>query len=101
MLVDRETFLAGVVCGRRAKGSPKVSKKYIPGYGMLGIDSAESWNTKKRSLLWLLRSIRITIDPAINHGKLVIRGLRYPVEMLLELPGSGMTIDLMLIFHAG
>ncbi|HEY1389980.1 MAG TPA: DUF433 domain-containing protein [Ktedonobacterales bacterium] len=36
---------------------------------------------------------RITIDPAIDHGKPVIRGLRYPVEMLLELLSSGMTID--------
>ena len=36
---------------------------------------------------------RITIDPAINHGKPGIRGLRYPVEMLLELLSSGMTID--------
>lgn len=36
---------------------------------------------------------RITIDPAINHGKPVIRGLRYPVEVLLELLSSGMTID--------
>jgi uncharacterized protein (DUF433 family) len=36
---------------------------------------------------------RITIDPTIAHGKPVIRGLRYPVEMLLELLSSGMTID--------
>ena len=36
---------------------------------------------------------RITIDPAINHGKPVIRGLRYPVETLLELLSSGMTIE--------
>ena len=36
---------------------------------------------------------RITIDPAIDHGKPVIRGLRYPVEMLLELLSSGMSID--------
>lgn len=36
---------------------------------------------------------RITMDPAINHGKPVIRGLRYPVEMLLELMSAGMTID--------
>ena len=34
---------------------------------------------------------RITIDPAICHGKPCIRGLRYPVEMLLELLGGGMT----------
>lgn len=36
---------------------------------------------------------RITIDPQICHGKPVIRGLRYPVETLLELMSSGMTID--------
>jgi len=36
---------------------------------------------------------RITIDPAVCHGKPCIRGLRYPVEMLLELLSSGMTID--------
>ena len=36
---------------------------------------------------------RITIDPAICHGKPCIRELRYPVEFLLELLGSGMTID--------
>jgi uncharacterized protein (DUF433 family) len=33
---------------------------------------------------------RITIDPAICHGKPCIRGLRYPVEMLLDLLSSGM-----------
>lgn len=36
---------------------------------------------------------RITIDPNICHGKPCIRGLRYPVEVLLELLSSGMTID--------
>lgn len=36
---------------------------------------------------------RITTDPQICHGKPVVRGLRYPVEMLLELLASGMTID--------
>jgi uncharacterized protein (DUF433 family) len=36
---------------------------------------------------------RITIDPQIAHGKPVIRGLRYPVELILELLSSGMTID--------
>jgi uncharacterized protein (DUF433 family) len=34
---------------------------------------------------------RITIDPAVGHGKPTIRGLRYPVEMLLELLASGMS----------
>ena len=36
---------------------------------------------------------RITIDPEICHGKPTIRGLRYPVEMILELLSSGMTIE--------
>ena len=34
---------------------------------------------------------RITIDPAICHGKPCVRGLRYPVETLLDLLSSGMT----------
>jgi len=36
---------------------------------------------------------RITIDPQICHGKPVVRGLRYPVEMLLELMSAGMMTD--------
>jgi uncharacterized protein (DUF433 family) len=36
---------------------------------------------------------RITIDPAVCHGKPCIRGLRYPVETMLDLLGSGMTTD--------
>ncbi|HVK18554.1 MAG TPA: DUF433 domain-containing protein [Fimbriiglobus sp.] len=37
--------------------------------------------------------VRITIDPAVCHGKPCIRGLRYPVETLLELLSSGMSFD--------
>lgn len=40
---------------------------------------------------------RITIDLEICHGKPTIRGLRYPVESMLELMASGMTIDELLI----
>lgn len=36
---------------------------------------------------------RITIEPQICHGKPVIRGLRYPVETMLELMSAGMTIN--------
>lgn len=36
---------------------------------------------------------RITIDPDICHGKPSIRGMRYPVETILELLSSGMTTD--------
>ena len=38
-------------------------------------------------------SDRITIDLAVCHGKPTIRGLRYPVEMILEWLSSGMTLD--------
>ena len=33
----------------------------------------------------------ITLDPEVCHGKPCIRGLRYPVETMLELLSSGMT----------
>lgn len=33
------------------------------------------------------------MDPQICHGKPVIRGLRYPVETMLELMSAGMTLD--------
>ncbi|MDR2187433.1 MAG: DUF433 domain-containing protein [Azonexus sp.] len=35
---------------------------------------------------------RITSNPAICHGKPCIRGLRYPVENILEWLAGGMTI---------
>ena len=34
---------------------------------------------------------RITTNPSICHGKPCIRGLRYPVDMILELLSAGMT----------
>jgi uncharacterized protein (DUF433 family) len=43
---------------------------------------------------------RITIDPAVCHGKPCVRGLRYPVETLLELLSSGMTTDEILADYA-
>jgi len=36
---------------------------------------------------------RIKTDALICHGKPCIRGLRYPVETLLELLSAGTTID--------
>lgn len=36
---------------------------------------------------------RITIDANICHGKPCIRGMRYPLELILELLSSGMTTD--------
>lgn len=36
---------------------------------------------------------RITIDPKVCHGKPCIRGLRYPVDMILELLSAGMSSE--------
>jgi len=43
---------------------------------------------------------RITIDQNICHGKPTIRGLRYPVENILELLASGMTIQELLLDYS-
>lgn len=37
---------------------------------------------------------RITIDPAVCHGKPVIRGKRYPVESMLEYLAGGDTVEI-------
>lgn len=42
---------------------------------------------------------RITVDPSICHGKPCIRGMRWPVEVILDLLGSGMTVDDILNDH--
>lgn len=38
-------------------------------------------------------STRITVDPEVCHGKPCIRGLRYPVEVILDQLSSGMTAE--------
>ncbi len=40
---------------------------------------------------------RITINTEVCHGKPVVRGLRYPVETLLELLAANMSIEELLI----
>ncbi|MFA7444730.1 MAG: DUF433 domain-containing protein [Flavobacteriaceae bacterium] len=36
---------------------------------------------------------RITIDPAIMHGKPIVRGMRWTVEIIIDMLGAGMTIE--------
>ncbi len=38
-------------------------------------------------------SERITLDPAVCHGKPCVRGLRYPVENILEWLADGMSME--------
>ncbi len=42
---------------------------------------------------------RITIDPEICHGKPCIRGMRWPVEVIIDMLGSGMTTEQILEDH--
>lgn len=42
---------------------------------------------------------RITIDPEVCHGKPCIRGMRWPVEVIIDMLGSGMTIDQIIKDH--
>jgi len=42
---------------------------------------------------------RITIDPQVCHGKPVIRGMRWPVEVILDMLGSGMQQEEIIADH--
>lgn len=42
---------------------------------------------------------RITVDPAVCHGKPVIRGMRWPVQVILEQLAGGMSFDEMIEDH--
>jgi len=42
---------------------------------------------------------RITVNPDICHGKPCIRGMRWPVEVIIDLLGSGMSINEILEDH--
>ena len=41
---------------------------------------------------------RITINPDVNHGKPTIRGLRYPVDSMLEYLAAGDSIEEVLTY---
>ncbi len=43
---------------------------------------------------------RITINPEICHGKPCIRNMRWPVEVILDLLGSEMTIQEIIEDHS-
>jgi uncharacterized protein (DUF433 family) len=42
---------------------------------------------------------RITTNPVICHGKPCIRGMRWPVEVIIDMLGSEMTTDEILADH--
>lgn len=42
---------------------------------------------------------RITTNPDICHGKPCIRGMRWPVEVIIDMLGAGMTTEKILEDH--
>jgi uncharacterized protein (DUF433 family) len=42
---------------------------------------------------------RITIDSNICHGKVCIRHMRWPVEVIIDLIASGMSFDEIILDH--
>ncbi len=42
---------------------------------------------------------RITINPELCHGKPCIRNMRWPVEVIIDMLGSGMTIEQIIDDH--
>ena len=42
---------------------------------------------------------RITINPDVCHGKLTVRNMRWPVEVILDMLGSGMETSEILDDH--
>lgn len=42
---------------------------------------------------------RITTNVEICHGKTCIRGMRWPVEVIIDMLGSGITTDVILADH--
>ncbi|UZD23583.1 DUF433 domain-containing protein [Algoriphagus halophytocola] len=42
---------------------------------------------------------RITIDAEICHGKPCVRGMRWPVEVILDMLGTGMSVEEILDDH--
>lgn len=66
----------------------------------IGLDpgTGVEWNT------WPMHATgshldRITVDPAVCHGKPIIRGMRWPVQTVLELLASDMTFEEILADH--
>jgi len=61
--------------------------------GLLRNSREVPYNPKSNLARMTSMNSRITSDPAICHGKPCIRGLRYPVESVLEWLAGGMTIE--------
>lgn len=68
-------------------------KKACPQQTQAGVRFSSELHERNPEKQEVTMSDRITIDPAVCHGKPCIRGLRYPVENVLEWLASGMSTE--------
>lgn len=64
-----------------------------------GLGSGGRLEEENGTIGFMSRLERITSDPSICHGQPTVQGLRYPVENLLEMLASGMTIEEIIADH--
>jgi|GEM_PF-211587 len=77
-----------------ARRKARASKTEFPSWSLGAWELASRRNTIYTVTdMTELLSERITMDANICHGKPTIRGLRYPVENILEWLSSGMSVD--------
>ena len=95
LIEDAEAdFLDAVLCAVQAAWASSQ-----PNYGIPRLcDQHEGWIVDPSQLREIVSPARfdnpldrITTDPSICHGQPCIRGLRYPVDTILDLLSSGMT----------
>lgn len=83
------SFVSTVVTRRRALPARPLISGIDAGPG----DANGRTSLTQRYSCPMSRLDRVTSDPDICHGQPTIRGLRYPVETVLEWLSSGMTVD--------
>src|SRR5699024_12269764 len=90
------------VAVRTALGEPRSSEVCVSirggkAWGLVADDrvpaTKRAYIAARGSAQGVARLDRITTDVEVCHGKPGVRGLRYPVQMLLEILASGMSVE--------
>jgi uncharacterized protein (DUF433 family) len=83
---------------RRPLSTPKALRTPIAGYravkaGLIPLRTTARARPSRSYADGVSLLDRITSHPTVCHGKPCIRGLRYPVDNILELLAGGMSVD--------
>ena len=80
------------------------SRGAAPRRSITGEPPHDSWGSaqtcSRGNVMSMTRLSRITVNPAVCHGSPCIRGMRYPVELIVDLLASGMTSEQVLADYA-